>query len=61
MSKITETGLSYNNSLAICVGFEVLSAVLIKSSVFWDIRSVNLVKINRRFGGIYPFISTLED
>jgi hypothetical protein len=32
------------------VGFEVFTAVVVKSSVFWDITSCSLLKVNRRFG-----------
>jgi hypothetical protein len=32
--------------------FEVLTAVVIKSSVFWDITSCNPLKFGQRFGGI---------
>jgi hypothetical protein len=32
------------------VGFEVLTAVAMKSSVFWDIAPCSSVKVNRRFG-----------
>jgi hypothetical protein len=35
------------------LGFEVLTAVVIKSSIFWDITPCSLLKVNRRFGGIY--------
>jgi hypothetical protein len=34
-------------------GFEVLTAVVMKSSVFWDIMLCNPLKINLRFGGTY--------
>jgi hypothetical protein len=33
------------------VRFEILTAVVIKSSIFWDISSCSLLKVNRRFGG----------
>jgi hypothetical protein len=32
-------------------GFEVLTEVIIKSSIFWDITPHSLLKDNRRFGG----------
>jgi hypothetical protein len=32
-------------------GFEVLTAVVMKSSIFWDITSCSPFKANRRFGG----------
>jgi hypothetical protein len=33
------------------VGFEVLPAVVVKNSIFWDITSSTSLKANRRFGG----------
>jgi hypothetical protein len=33
------------------VGFEVLTAVVLKSSTFWDITSCSPLKVNRHFGG----------
>jgi hypothetical protein len=33
------------------VGFDVLTAVVMKSSIFWDITPCNPLRINRRFGG----------
>jgi hypothetical protein len=33
------------------VGFEVLIALVMKSSIFWDIMPCNPLKANRRFGG----------
>jgi hypothetical protein len=35
------------------VGFEVLTAVVMKSTVFWDITPCSPLKANRRFGGTY--------
>jgi hypothetical protein len=35
------------------VGFESLTAVVMKSTIFWDITPCSPLKINRRFGGIY--------
>jgi hypothetical protein len=34
------------------VGFEVLTAVVMKGSIFWDILPCNPLKIDRRFGGV---------
>jgi hypothetical protein len=34
-------------------GFEVFKAVAMNNSVFWDIMSYNLLKVNRHFGVIY--------
>jgi hypothetical protein len=36
-----------------CVGFDYLTAVVMKSSVFWDIKPYSLMIVNRRFGGTY--------
>jgi hypothetical protein len=33
------------------VGFEVLTAVVMKISIFWDITPCTPLKVNRRFGG----------
>jgi hypothetical protein len=35
------------------VGFEVLSAVVMKSITFWDITLCSPFSANRRFGGTY--------
>jgi hypothetical protein len=35
------------------VGFEVLTAVVMKSSIFWDITPCSPLKVNQRFGGTY--------
>jgi hypothetical protein len=34
-----------------CVGFEVLTAVVVKSCIFWDVTPCSPLKLNRRFGG----------
>jgi hypothetical protein len=34
------------------LSFEVLTAVVVKGSVFWDITPYTPLKVNRRFGGI---------
>jgi hypothetical protein len=40
--------------MLLIVGFEVLTAAVMKSTVFWDITPCcNLLKDNRRFGEIY--------
>jgi hypothetical protein len=38
---------------AIVVGFGVLTAVIMKSSIFWDITSCSPLKVNARFGGTF--------
>jgi hypothetical protein len=35
------------------VEFEVITAVVMKSTIFWDITPCSLLKVNRRFGGTY--------
>jgi hypothetical protein len=37
----------------ICVGFEVLTTVIMKSAIFWDISPCSPLSVNRRFGGTY--------
>jgi hypothetical protein len=37
------------------VGCEVFTAVIMRSTVFWEIAQCSQLKINRRFGGTYPF------
>jgi hypothetical protein len=41
--------------------FEVLRAVAMKSSIFWDITMCSLQKVNRRFGGTSPPSSGSKD
>jgi hypothetical protein len=38
-----------------CVGLDVLTAVPMKNSAFWDITLCSLLKINRRYGGMCHF------
>jgi hypothetical protein len=40
------------------VGFEVLTAVVMKSFIFWDIAPCNPLKVNGRFGGTYMLPSS---
>jgi hypothetical protein len=35
------------------VGVEVLTAVVMKGTIFWDITPCSPLKVNRRFGGTY--------
>jgi hypothetical protein len=35
------------------LGFEVLTAIIMKSSVFWDITPYSPLKVNQIFGEIY--------
>jgi hypothetical protein len=37
--------------MMILVGFEVLTMVVMKSTVFWDIMPCNPLKVNQHFGG----------
>jgi hypothetical protein len=34
-----------------CVGFKLLTAVVMKNSIFWDITQYSPLKVNRCFGG----------
>jgi hypothetical protein len=40
-------------SLLFLVGFEVYTAVVMKSIIFWDMTPSSLLSFNRRFGGTY--------
>jgi hypothetical protein len=43
---------TYEPSLMfVLVAFEVLTAVVMKISIFWDVMSCSPLKVNRRFGG----------
>jgi hypothetical protein len=35
------------------VGFEVLTGVVMKSAIFWDITPCSPLKVDQRFGGTY--------
>jgi hypothetical protein len=35
------------------VGFEIFTAVVMKSIIFWDMTPCSLLSCNRRFGGTY--------
>jgi hypothetical protein len=35
------------------IGFEVLTAVVMKNTIFWDITPCSPLTVNRRFGGTY--------
>jgi hypothetical protein len=37
------------------VGYEVLTAVVTYSAIFWDTSPCSLLKVNRRFGRTYRF------
>jgi hypothetical protein len=39
--------------MSLCVGSEVLIAVIMRSSIFWDVTPRSTLKVNRRFGGTY--------
>jgi hypothetical protein len=45
----------------IYAGFEVLTAVVMKSTIFWDITPYSPLKINRRFGGTSSLIFRFEE
>jgi hypothetical protein len=41
-----------------CVGFEVLTAVVMKNPIFWNVTPCSPLKAIRRFGGICSSIAT---
>jgi hypothetical protein len=41
------------SSRSTCLGFEVFTAVVMKSIIFWDVTPCSLLRYNRRFGGTY--------
>jgi hypothetical protein len=43
------------------VGSEVLTAVVMKSTVFWDITPCSPLKVNRNFGGTYRLHLQFEE
>jgi hypothetical protein len=45
--------LWYVKNMKKIVGFEVFTAVVMKSDIVWDITSCSPLKVNRRFGGTY--------
>jgi hypothetical protein len=42
------------------VGFEILTAVTVNSSIFWDTTPCSLLKINRHFGD-YMFLRNVVE
>jgi hypothetical protein len=38
------------------IGFEVLTAAVMKSTIFWDITPCSSLKVNRRFGATYASV-----
>jgi hypothetical protein len=46
--------------MEIFVGFEVLIAVVMKSSIFWDITLCKPLKVNRRFRGLLKDYTALH-
>jgi hypothetical protein len=52
---------NFEETKAAFVGFEVLTSVTMKSSVFWDITPCSLVKVSRCFRGTYEYHLHLHD
>jgi hypothetical protein len=52
--KFTRQNINFSR-MALLLGFEVLTAVVMKSSIFWDITPYVPFKINRHFGGTCSF------
>jgi hypothetical protein len=46
--------LSPCSLIGTCAGFEVLTEVVMKNSIFWNITPCSLLKVNRNFGGTCP-------
>jgi hypothetical protein len=44
-----------NEAVFPIAGFEVVTAVVTKSSIIWDIRQHSQLKVDRRFGGTFRF------
>jgi hypothetical protein len=42
------------------VGFEVLTAVVMKGTTFWNITLCSLLSVNRRFGGMPPALTLVS-
>jgi hypothetical protein len=42
------------------VGFEVLTAVVLKGTIFWDITPCGPLSVNQRFGGYITSIFRVE-
>jgi hypothetical protein len=49
---VTEENMKKKNKV---VGFEVLTAVVMKSSVFWDVTLSSPLKVSQHLGGTYRF------
>jgi hypothetical protein len=49
--------LHYFPVLSFLAGFEVLTAVVMKGTIFWDITPCSPLSVNRRFGGTYRLLS----
>jgi hypothetical protein len=50
---VTKVRPKYDRLHCFHVGFEVLTAVTLKSTVFWDVTSCSAVGVHWHFGGIY--------
>jgi hypothetical protein len=50
---LVNTFQNFDGTFYTHLGFEAITAVVMKSSIFWDITPCSLLKVNRRFGGIY--------
>jgi hypothetical protein len=45
-------------TLTVFIGFEVFTAVVMKSITFWDMTPCSSLSFNRRFGGTYRKLAT---
>jgi hypothetical protein len=53
VTAVREPQIQYNKTIYDNVRFQVLTAVVIKSTIFWDTTPCSLLKVNGRFGGTY--------
>jgi hypothetical protein len=61
ITRYPENGvLQDNTNTSTSVGFEVLTAMVMKSTIFWDITPCSPLNVNRRFGGTYYNSSPLS-
>jgi hypothetical protein len=48
-----KSGRAHIKTFCIHAGFEVLTAVVMNNTTFWDITPCSPLSVNRRFGGTY--------
>jgi hypothetical protein len=58
---LRRSGNFWQSLASLSLGFEVVRAVVIKSSIFWDITPYSPLKGNLRFGGTGRFLFRVEE